>query len=69
MSTHTTVLGVDILVHQEAIWADVHEGGHHGGLDPDIDIAAWQGERHHQHIRHEIAAWARRTLFNGAGPR
>lgn len=69
MTAHTTALGVDITAHQEAMWAEVHEDGHRGGLDPDIEIAAWQGEPFfRQHIRHEIAEWARRNLFNGAGP-
>jgi hypothetical protein len=69
MSTHTSLLGVDIMAHQEAMWADVHEGGHSGGLEPDIEITAWAGDPYfHQHIRKDIAAWARRNLFDGAGP-
>jgi len=68
MSTHTSVLGVDIMAHQEAMWAEVHEGGHSGGLDPDIEITAWTGEYHNQYLRKELARWARRNLFDGAGP-
>lgn len=68
MSTHTSVLGVDIVAHQEAMWAEVHEGGHRGGLEPDIEIDVWTGEPHfYQHIRKDIAAWARRNLFDGVG--
>jgi hypothetical protein len=66
--THTTVLGVDVAVHQEAIWAEVHEDGYDRGLQADVEFTTWQGEILHQNLRHELAAWARRNLFNGAGP-
>lgn len=70
ISTHCSVLGIDIVVHQQAIWAEVHEGGHKGGLEPDIEIRTWQGERftYPREIRRELAWWSRRNLFDGAGP-
>ena len=69
LSTHTQLLGVDIVAHQEAMWAEVHEGGYGGGLKPDIEITTWTGERvFNSKIRKDLAAWSRRNLFNGAGP-
>jgi hypothetical protein len=69
MAAHTSVLGVDIMAHQEAMWADVHEGGHSGGLEAGIEIETWTGKPYRfQHIRKELAHWARRNLFDGAGP-
>lgn len=69
MSTHTRVLGVDICVHQQAIWEEVHGDGRRGGLEADIQIERPGVDRRLDvRDRRYIAAWARRNLFNGAGP-
>lgn len=68
ISVHTSVLGVDIVVYQQAIREEVHEGGYKGGLKPDIEVRAWAGEATTPWIRKDLAAWARRNLFDGARP-
>lgn len=68
LSTHTHVLGVDIVVHQRAIYNEVHGDGHRGGLEPDIEIRTWCGDSLTPWIRRDLAAWARRNLFEGAKP-
>lgn len=66
---HTSVLGVDIKAHQQAMHEEMQRGDHHGGLKADIIIDTWRGVGPAPpDIRRDIAAWARRNLFEGARP-
>jgi hypothetical protein len=64
--TSTTALGVVITVHQRADHAAQRGLETPGGLGPDPEIEAPTGH-HLPRVRRELAAWARRNLFDGAG--
>lgn len=69
MTAHTSVLGVDIVCHQQAIAEEVHGDGHRGGLEPDIQVRRWGVDCWRvPYCRRDLAAWARRNLFDGASP-
>lgn len=69
ISTHTAVLGVDITVHQRADAAAQAGKRTKGGLGPEPRIEAPTNFRHrHGRVRRDLAAWARRNLFDGARP-
>lgn len=66
ISTHTRVLGVDVKVNQQADHAAQRDMETPGGLGPEPEIEAPTDFRfRHPRVRKELAAWARRNLFDG----
>lgn len=70
--THTRLLGVDIAVHQEDMWREVHgDGGNSAAVRNGLVEITRPGVDRRLSVkdRRYLAAWARRNLFNGAGPK
>lgn len=67
-STHTDVLGVDVVVHQRADYAAQRGMITRGGLGPEPEIHAPTSFVRFPWVRRGLASWARRNLFDGAKP-
>lgn len=64
LTTHTTVLGVDITVNQRAEAAAADGKRTEGGLGPGPRFETL-ADRDIPRVRRGLAAWARRNLFGG----
>jgi len=63
--SHTTVLGVDIVVNQRAERAAGVGKTTPGGLEPSPEFRTMADDHCPYRVQRELAAWARRNLFGG----